>query len=852
MMQYRQIKSDHKDKLLFFQMGDFFEMFDEDAEKASSILNIALTFRNKNAKVKTKMCGVPRHSISSPISKLLKAGHHVAICEQLEAPKPGKSLVRREVTRILSPGMVYDLDSLDSLKPNYIASFDKACLSFLDLSTGTAFYYEISSLKDLSKLLDNYQPAELLLTPSQKEEKLKFLNVTCSLSVFDEDFFKKGGELENSSFSKYKSYPESVRHLLSYVFHRKNMESLKLLRDFEKLSLKKEMICSYNLYSHLEVFKSSEGSRKDTLFHAIKRTKTACGARLLKRRLQSPLTDKKEIEGRWDQIEFWMSRPKQMESLRGILSQMGDGERKLGKLAHLSCDGRDLLGLSLWLERVLEIESLTPFLKKDSLSKITSLKKRLDDTLNAEPPIGIKQGGMIKPGVDKELDEWVGFVKNSQKILLEMEEREKKALGIPSLKIRYNSIFGYYIEIRKTYKAKVPSHYIRKQTLTQAERYTTEELDALEKKILSARGKRFEIEERIFLSLKNQILEDISFLQDLSYQCSEKDLSSSMAFLALEMNYVRPIFSDKLDIKSSRHPVLEQKTFHEFVPNDLEFPQNHTVILTGPNMAGKSTLMRQIALTALMAQSGFYVPAKKAKLPVFSKIFTRIGASDLLSQGLSTFLLEMTETAEILEQADEKSLVILDELGRGTATFDGMSLAQAIIECLSQEKRSLIFSATHYHELSSLEKDFPSISNASMAVEERGGELKFLYLLRKTPASKSYGLQAAKMAGLPPSTIKRAAELLRSHEKNSQKSSFIPKNSDNLEFSFSSKSPLKNKNEYQAQEKLIEELKKWPLLNKTPMEAFEQIRIWQEDLGELFSSLEKSPHPEKSSPKIIS
>ena len=852
MIQYNQIKSQHTDKLLFFRMGDFFEMFDKDAETAAPILNIALTYRNKNAKVKTKMCGVPKHSISTPISKLLKAGYHVAICDQLEPPSPGKALVKRAVTRILSPGMVYDLDSLDSLKANYISSFDSSHISFLDLSTGVAFYYEIESFKDILRLLDTYQPSELLLTSSQKKEFKASLNPAFFATLFEEDFFDKKGELTQSDFSKYKTSPESVRRLLSYIFQRKNMDSLKLLKGFEALSLKSEMHSSHNLYSHLEVFKNYEGSQKDTLFSAIKRTKTACGARLLKRRLQSPLTDKKELERRWDHIEHWILHPEKMEKVRKILSEMGDGERLLGKLAHPSVDGRDLVYLSSWIKHVLELEDISSFLKEEDRIKLSLIAKKLDQTLNLKCPVGIKQGGMIKEGVKKELDECLNFVKNSQKLLLEMEDKEKKELGIPSLKIRYNSIFGYYIEITKTHKSKVPSHYIRKQTLTQAERYTTEELDQLEKKILQARSQRFEIEEGIFLELLSKVLTNISFLLDICFKCSEMDLSSSFAYLSLEMKYVRPKISDRLSITSSRHPVLEQKSFHEFVPNDLSLPQHHTVILTGPNMAGKSTLMRQVALTALLAQSGFYVPAEEAKLPIFTKIFTRIGASDLLSQGLSTFLLEMKEVAEILEDADERSLVILDELGRGTATFDGMSLAQSIIEYLTREKRSLVFSATHYHELTKLSGEFPSLSNASMAVDEKGEELRFLYLLKNEPASKSYGLQAARMAGLPPSTIKRAGELLAQHEKDSKKRRDPSLNSQNFEFKFPPNQELKNKIEYQDQEKLIEELKNFPLLHRTPMEAFEQIKEWKSRLEDVLSSAKTSSSLTKSSQKTIS
>ena len=769
MEQYHKIKSHYKDKILFFRMGDFFEMFDKDAEIAAPILNIALTYRNKKAGLKTKMCGLPHHSIASPIAKLLSQGLHVAICDQVEPASQAKgSVVKRAVTRVLSPGMVYDLKTLDQSQANYMSAFDTQHISFLDLSTGVAFYYQSSV--SVFKLIEQYQPKELVLTSHQKDKYCKnLLPYSNIFTVFNKNSFKNQSFLPKE-FKKYQSAPESAKRLISYVYQTQGLESLKILRPFKQKNLKQEMYYSRHLYSHLEVFKNYEGSSKDSLFSAINRAKTPNGARLLKRHLKSPLTNVTQIEQRLDQIDWWRARPELLELTRLKLAKMGDGERKLGKIVQSNCNGQDLIALTFWLDCGLQIEhSLKDKAFKHSypvkeLQKASDIKDKIGRIISPLSPIDLKQGGMINKGVNPQLDDWIDLAKNSQTQLLDMEQKEQKKLRIPSLKIRYNSVFGYYIEIRKTHNSKVPHYYKRQQTLVNAERYTTKELHLLEKRILSARFKKIELERKIFQDLRLEILELLPFLNQLCDYFSRIDLYSSLAFTAIENKYTRPCFGKTFKLKASRHPVLEQKSFHEFVPNTLDLPCPQTVVLTGPNMAGKSTLMRQLALTVLLAQSGCFVPAEEAELPLFDKIFTRIGASDFLSRGLSTFMVEMQETAEILQQADHKSLIILDEIGRGTATFDGMSLAQAILEFLTREKKPVLFLATHYQELTQLAGDMPGVCNASMAIREDKEDIHFLYLLKKGPASKSYGLQVAKQAGFPQEALKRAQQLLDKKE----------------------------------------------------------------------------------------
>ena len=832
MNQYYQIKNQHKDKIVFFRMGDFFEMFDKDAEIAAPILNIALTYRNKKAGVKTKMCGVPHHSIATPISKLLAEGLHVAICDQIESAGSSPGLVKRAVTRVLSPGMVYDLDTLDDLTANYLGAFDKNHISFLDLSTGSAFYYEFNNLTEFFKLLEQFQPKELVITSEQKEKVSLSAFTFLNLTVFDQSFTK-----DNLSslklYEKYDSYPKSAQRLIYYIYSMQGAESLKILNSFEKRSLSQEMYYSSQLYSHLEVFKNYEGSSKDTLFSAINRTKTANGARLLKRRLKSPLVDKEEIEKRWDQIDWWISKPDLLSAVRKVLSQQGDGERKLGKIVQINCNPKDILALGFWLDLGFEIEALVkkenyPF-KLEDLQKVYSLRDKIKHVISPACPVNLKEGGVVNKGVNPQLDEWITLSKDSQSLLLNMEKREQKNLNIPSLKIRYNSVFGYYIEVRKIYNSKVPEHYKRKQTLVHAERYITDELYQLEQKILSARSKQIELEQEIFKDLRNEILDSLKFLFKYCSRWTEVDLYSSLAFLAIENNYKCPVFSDHFKIKASRHPVLEQKGFHDFVPNTVDLPSNKTVILTGPNMAGKSTLMRQLALTVLLAQCGCFVPAEQAELPLFNKIFTRMGASDFLSKGLSTFMVEMKETAEILEKADSESFIILDELGRGTATFDGMSLAQSILEFLTVEKKSLLFSATHYQELTQLADKYPSIKNVSMAIREDKEGIRFLYLLKDGPASKSYGVPVARLAGLPSSVLKRAEELLDQYEAKSlimQKTSIKKPNKQN-------EMRLQKKIEDYPFKSLMREILEYPLMTQSPIDAMNQIQNWQKILKNL-------------------
>lgn len=767
MDQYWRIKSLHKDKILLFRMGDFFEMFAEDAEKAAPILNIALTKRHKDSPHEIKMCGVPYHSISGPVSKLLSAGWNVAICDQLESAGNSGGLVKRGVTRILSPGMVYDPENLDELQANYMAAFDENCMGFLDASTGSGFYYEVENQEHTAQLLHLLNPAEVVISPSEKN-RLSFGSF--HTTVFDEVGLPKPS-LENcNNFIESRGkgkIPGCIQKLIKYAVFMQGESILKVIGEFECRSQSKEMYLSSLFHEHLEVFKNYEGSTKNTLFSAINRTKTPVGARLLKKHLLFPLKERAAVEERLNIVEWWMSHTSLLETVRKQLVLLGDSERKLNKVTHSHCNGRDLVNVAQTLSRGLSLEKTigkSPY--REGSEKAVEIKDKIFRTLQDEPPLSLKEGGIIQKGVHPQLDKWMVLSQNAGKALLNMEEKERERTNIPSLKIRYNNVFGYYIEVRKTHTAKVPEDYIRKQTLVSSERYTTESLSVLEGEILSARSQQVELENRIFKELREEILSALPVLLKLCHFWGRIDLFSSLAYTAIESNYVKPKFSSKLHLVNSRHPVLERNT-KEFVPNTIEMALGETLILTGPNMGGKSTLMRQVALTVLLAQSGCYVPAEEATLPVFHKMFTRMGASDSLSKGLSTFMVEMKETNEILKKSDSHSLVLLDEIGRGTATFDGMSLAQALLEFLVREKNPIVLSATHYHELTRL-ANCSSVKNGSMAVEEKGNEIKFLYTLQDGPANKSYGIEVARLAELPSSVVKRARELLVIYESNSE------------------------------------------------------------------------------------
>lgn len=824
MKQYWDIKALYPEPIVLFRMGDFYEMFFDDAVKAAPVIGIALTSRNKKGGDETPMCGVPYHSIAGPIRKLLAGGFKVAICDQLEDPKTAKGIVKRGVTRVLTPGMVYDLDTLDGARAHYLASFDDATVAFLDTSTGEAFWIPTAGRREMLRFLEVLPVAELIL-PKGAEDRLK--NPRWPIS-FHEGLAASDALLPENA-------PASAARLIDYVRTLAGGELLKTQQAFTERRWESRMHLSPTVIRHLEIFQTYKGEGPGSLVHSIDRTKSSAGCRLLRQWLAFPLTDPAQITSRWDVVEAWRQRPQELKRVRDILGTMGDIERRLGKIPLPTCNGRDVLALAdsvlAGLAALKSAGHAWPH-----APELEMLAEGARTTLVEDPPLSTKQGYLIRKGVSGELDEVIELATNAQGLLARMEAEEREKTGISTLKIRYNSVFGYYIEITNAQKDKAPAHYQRKQTLANAERYCTDALVDLERKVLSAQARRNEMESEIFEALRKGFLAVGARLLDLARACAELDVLTALAWLSMERGYVRPTLTKdgSMSLKASRHPVVEQTVGKEFVANDVVLDSKQCLLLTGPNMAGKSTLMRQVALTALLAQAGSFVPAVEARVTIFDAVYTRIGASDQLSEGLSTFMVEMTETAAMLEAATERSLVILDEVGRGTSTFDGMCLAQSILEHLLSDIRCLTLFATHYHELTHLDRLWPQVKNAHMTVSDRGGDIRFLHTLVSGPAMKSYGVQVAELAGLPADVTKRAKQLLKDIESNaartgsSQQMSLLdlPPREEDVP-------PAVDLVRNERVEAFLREIRDVAIPSLTPLEALNRLARWQESCRDL-------------------
>lgn len=806
MKQYWEIKSLQQDKILLFRMGDFYELFYDDAIKASPILGITLTSRNKKSEDQTPMCGFPHHSVAGPINKLLAAGYKVALCDQIEDPAMAKGIVKRAVTRILTPGMVYDSETLDQSKAHYLASVDESQIAFVDTTTGESFFYKSNVLAEKIKLLEVLPVVEIVVADKSEAWLEPLKNFVISESV---------------------SGTDASSRLFEYIKALSHPELLKIIRPFEEREFEHRLHLSQTTIRHLEIFANYKGEAQGSLYNAVNRTKTSSGARLLRQWLSFPLRNKKAIELRYSQIENFREHMLELKKLREALGIMGDIERRLGKLAQPQSHGRDLIALADSVEAGMGAlkwcENFYVFEQKQNAELAAKLAEDIKLRILEDAPLSVKQGHIIKPGFSQELDELIALSSNANNLLAELEKSEREKTGINSLKVRYNNVFGFYIEITHLHKDKIPARYQRKQTLANAERYCTDELIELEKKVLSAQVKRFDLENALFEEMKKQVLEQASSLLSLAQICSELDVISAFAWLSLEESYCRPeIVSEKyLYLENCRHPVVEQAIKSQFVSNTIDLKPEECLLLTGPNMAGKSTLMRQVALCVILAQTGCYVPASQAKFSIYDSIFTRIGASDQLSEGLSTFMVEMTETAQMLKAATGNSLLILDEVGRGTATFDGMCLAQAILEYILQNLKNHVFFATHYHELTELDQQFKQIKNAHMKVlDHKNGQIEFLHILLSGAAGKSYGVKVAQLAGIPVEITKRAEALLNKIE---AVEAVQIQNSKNQLSLFDQ---LTNTHS----QILMDELKEFPLLKSSPLEALNKIAEWQEKL----------------------
>lgn len=810
MTQYRQIKAKCPDDILLFRMGDFYELFDQDAVKAAPIIGLTLTCRNKKSGDTTPMCGFPYHSMAGPIQKLLAAGLRVAICDQVEDPATAKGLVKREITRRLSPGMVYDPDTLDQRTGHYMMSFDKEHIAFLDSTTAEAFYYKND--QDFDYYFEAFNIVEILL----KEESTTFRPpALICVTYLDSVQSKNCKDL-----------------LLEYVKSTQGEAFLKTFQGFQILERAQSLSMTAKVFKHLEIFKNYEGETQGSLFDTINKTTTPAGSRKLKTWLRQPLSDIKEISRRQNEIEFWCKDFLKLKKMRELLNQLGDLERRTLKITSSSCGPRDLLRLMDSLEILLGLRSFLDF-EDSTFKSVNEIQNLISKSIKEDSPLQFSSGQFIRMGFSPDLDEVIELADNAQGKVQEMELREREVSGIASLKIRYNSVFGFYIEVSKAQSQKVPPHYIRKQTLVSSERYTTEELQSLEEKVLLSKTKRIELELLALAQIKEKVLVHSKDFLRLCQVVSEVDVLSSLAWLSIERKYVKPEISldGSLELLKSRHPVVETSMASQFVANDIVLEQGQCLLITGPNMAGKSTVMRQVALSVILNQMGCYVPASKAKMPLYKTLHTRIGASDFLSQGLSTFMVEMSETAELLNEAGSDSLIILDEIGRGTSTYDGLSLAQAILEELLNKGASFLFS-THYQELTALEEKFKNqtsdlgfnkVQNMNMGVKKEKDKIYFEYLFKKGAAEKSYGIEVAKIAGVEDRVIRRAHELLKQYETQNR----------TQQLTFQLDSNPEPRVEFKVEPKilkLIEEIKSFSTNEVSPLQALNEIFKWQKSL----------------------
>ncbi|WP_339867564.1 DNA mismatch repair protein MutS [uncultured Algoriphagus sp.] len=793
MKQYNAIKAKHPGALLLFRVGDFYETFGEDAVRASKILDIVLTKRANGSASHIELAGFPHHSLDTYLPKLVRAGNRVAICDQLEDPKSVKGIVKRGVTELVTPGLSFNDQVLDTKKNNYLASIsfgkDKHGIAFLDLSTGEFMCAE-GSASYLEKLIQSFAPAEIIFSKAAKKvaiELLKndFITFHCEDWVYQYDFtYEKlkthfgTANLKGFGVEELEMGIVAAGAILYYLEETEHKE-IQHISSISRIAEEKYVWLDKFTIRNLElVFPQHEGGVP--LINILDQTVTPMGSRMMKKWMVLPLKEKSAIEERQNVVDFFYQNSVLIEEMVDPLKHIGDLERLISKVVVGRANPREINQIKRALTNILPIKELlknqkNPTLKRlsDQLHPCEFLLEKIDTELKEDAPMLTHQGGIINDGVDPELDEYRGLANTGKDFLVQIQQREVQKTGITSLKIAFNKVFGYYLEVSNSHKDKVPAEWIRKQTLVNAERYITPELKEYEDKILNAEDKMIAIEQRFFLALVQETAQYVTQIQQNARVLGTLDVLLSFAQVALSNGYARPKISDTetLEIKDGRHPVIEKQLppGENYVPNDiyLDHDSQQIMIITGPNMAGKSALLRQTALTVLMAQMGSFVPASFARIGIIDKVFTRVGASDNLSKGESTFMVEMTETASILNNLSDRSLVLMDEIGRGTSTYDGISIAWSIVEYLHNHPtfRAKTLFATHYHELNQLASDFPKIKNFNVSVKEVGNKVIFMRKLKQGGSEHSFGIHVAQMAGMPNPIVLRAAEIMSHLEK---------------------------------------------------------------------------------------
>ena len=853
MQEYCKTKEEYKDCILFYRLGDFYEMFFDDALLVSKELELTLTGKDCGLEERAPMCGIPFHAADTYINRLIERGHKVAICEQVEDPKKAKGLVKRAVIRVVTPGTTLDATSLDESKNNYLMSIvsiaDRFGCAIADITTGDCFLTEVPNSQKLVDEINKFSPAEIICNDSffmsgvdtdDLKERLGICIFSLDAWYFDDDTCRKElrehfhvTNLEGLGISDYDSGIIAAGALFLYLKETQKT-ALSQMTTIRPYTAERYMLIDSSSRRNLELVETlREKQKRGSLLWVLDKTKTAMGARTLRSFVEQPLIDAEEINRRLEALEELNEKPMLRDEIREYLNPVYDLERLVSRISFKSANPRDMVAFASSLEMIPYIKQVlkdfqAPILKEiyedmDSLEDITDLIKH---AIVDEPPLAQKDGGIIREGFNEDVDKFRSARTDGKKWLTELETKERERTGIKSLKIKYNRVFGYALEVTNTFKELVPENYIRKQTLANAERYITEELKNLENMILGAEDKLYALEYELFSNVRDKVGQEVIRIQRTAKAIAGLDVFASLALVAERNHYVRPKVNEGgiIDIKGGRHPVVEQMIDNDmFIANDtyLDNTKKRISIISGPNMAGKSTYMRQTALIVLMAQIGSFVPADKAVVGIVDRIFTRVGASDDLASGQSTFMVEMTEVANILRNATAKSLLILDEIGRGTSTFDGLAIAWAVIEHISNTKlcgAKTLF-ATHYHELTELEGKLSGVTNYCIAVKEKGDDIVFLRKIVKGGADKSYGIQVAKLAGVPDSVINRAKELVEELSDAditaAVKDLASPKKKPKVEMDMAQMSLFDTVQDND----IIEELKGIDIGNLTPMEA---------------------------------
>ena len=856
--QYLEMKEKCPDCLLFFRLGDFYEMFDEDARIASKVLDLTLTTRDRNKDIpqeeKIPMCGVPYHSYQSYLARLVAKGYKVAICEQTQDPAAATGIVERDIIRIVTPGTAVDASMLEESRNNYIAAVylegERCGVCFCDLSTGEVYATACSGdgcLSHLMNELGRFEPREVVLSPEAWENtalaQAMKLKLDCrrefgSVKRFD---YVVAGTAASNQFENYQVIPadrpeslQAVGGLLSYLYETQK-NKLGHLRQLQYYASGRFMELDLTARRNLELTETLRSKEKrGSLLWVLDKTKTAMGGRLLRRWLEKPLLDPVEIRGRVMAVRDLTEDMVTREELALCLKEITDLERLIGRIVYGTAGGRDLVALSAGLRRIPKVRDLLTTLPaalfqrlRKQLDELSGLCQRIDNALVDEPPFSVRDGGIIREGYSKEVDQLRNVMTNSKDLLVDIENRTKEECGIKNIRVKYNKVFGYYIEVAKSQTDLVPADWVRKQTTVNSERYINQELKELEHTILSAKDRITDLEYDLFCQVRQTAADQVEAIQQTASAVAQVDVLNSLATVAMNNHYCMPEVdeSDVIDIIDGRHPVVEQVLKgNMFVPNDTHMNGNSNLlsIITGPNMAGKSTYMRQVALICLMAQIGSFVPAKSAHLGVVDRVFTRIGASDDLAAGQSTFMVEMSEVAEILKNATNRSLLILDEIGRGTSTYDGMSIARAVLEHCADKKKlgAKTLFATHYHELSALEGAISGVRNYHMAAKKRQDDVIFLRKLVPGGADQSYGIEVAQLAGVPAWIIRRGREILKELEAGERPAPVHPKEEPEEQVGLADL----------AGQAVLEELRKVELNTLTPIEAMNLLYGWKAKL----------------------